>query len=135
MKKDIVIPQVKNVHVAAIKAWHEDFEDHLWTIYLVNNQNVVIDNVMVVSKASGTLNQETKKTSVLRHAYLEINAYSAIRIEILTPDLLELNNEFMVTYFQNQQLFDKNFIFPKKYFQAEELQKIPVIEALGIMAY
>ncbi len=135
MKKDIVIPQVKNVHVAAIKAWHEDFEDHLWTIYLINNQNVVIDNVMVVSKASGTLNQETKKTSVLRHAYLEINAYSAIRIEILTPDLLELNNEFMVTYFQNQQLFDKNFIFPKKYFQAEELQKIPVIEALGIMAY
>jgi hypothetical protein len=57
-----------------------------------------MESVMVVSKAFGTIDGEMKKTSLLRHAFVEVPAVSVVKIEIRKKSVLVLNNEFMVTF-------------------------------------
>ena len=111
MKKDIIIPEVENVFLAAVQEWNDDFMNKTWYVYLVNDSDYQLDAVMVVSKAFGTLDGEMKKTSLLRHAFVEVPSVSVVKIEMLEDSVLALNNEFMVTFFIDNTLYDKKFIF------------------------
>ena len=111
MKKDIIIPVVENVFIAAVQEWSDDFMEKVWYAYLVNDSDFNLEGVMVVSKAFGTIDGEMKKTSLLRHAFVEIPAVSVVKIEMIEKSVLTLNNEFMVTYFIDGTLYDKKFIF------------------------
>jgi hypothetical protein len=104
-----------------------------WFAYLINDSTQKIDNVMIVSKAFGTVNGEMRKTSLLRHAYLEVPPHSAIKIEMMTEDVLALNNEFMVTYFQESKLYDKKFIFKSNTINENSTRDLPVLEKKGIL--
>jgi hypothetical protein len=65
--------------------------------------------VMVVSKAFGTIDGEMKKTSLLRHAFVEVPAVSVVKIEMLEKkSVLVLNNEFMDTFFIGDKYTIKN---------------------------
>ena len=97
MKKDIHIPEVENVFLAAVQEWNDDFMEKVWYIYLVNDSDFQLDSVMVVSKAFGTIDGEMKKTSLLRHAFVAIPPVSVVKIEMVEKSVLVLNNEFMVT--------------------------------------
>jgi hypothetical protein len=65
MKKDITIPEVENVFLAAVQEWSDDFMEKVWYAYLVNDSDFNLDSVMVVSKAFGTIDGEMKKTSTI----------------------------------------------------------------------
>ena len=99
MKKDIIIPEVENVFMAVVQEWSDEFMEKVWFIYLVNDSDFNLDSVMVVSKAFGTVDGEMKKTSLLRHAFVEIPAVSVVKVEMLEKSVTTLNNEFMVTFF------------------------------------
>ena len=90
MKKDIIIPEVENVFLAAVQEWSDDFMEKVWYVYLVNDSDFQLDGVMVVSKAFGTLDGEMKKTSLLRHAFVEIPAVSVVKIEMVEKKWPEL---------------------------------------------
>ena len=62
MKKDIAIPEVNHVHIAAVYAYNPDFKTKEWNVYLINNLEDPIEMVLVVSKGKS----KTKSTSVLR---------------------------------------------------------------------
>lgn len=64
MKEDIIIPKVENVYVAAVQEWNDDFMEKTWYAYLINDSDYKLEGVMVVSKASGLINGEMKKTSI-----------------------------------------------------------------------
>jgi hypothetical protein len=81
--------------------------EKVWYAYLVNDSDFLMESVMVVSKAFGTIDGEMKKTSLLRHAF-EVPAVSVVKIEMLEKSVLVLNNEFMVTFFIGDKLYDKN---------------------------
>src|SRR5436190_7417318 len=98
MKKDIKIPEVENVFLAAVQEWSDDFMEKVWYVYLINDSDYDLDSVMVVSKAFGTIDGEIKKTSLLRHAFVQIPKVSVVKVEMIEKSVLELNNEFMVTY-------------------------------------
>ena len=51
--------------------------------------------------AQGIINGEMRLTSELRHSFKEVKPHTAIRVEYLTPDVLVLQNEFLVTFFLN----------------------------------
>ena len=61
MKKDIIIPEVENVYIVAIKEWNEDFGENSWHAYILNNSSEKLEMAMVVSSASGTINNEERK--------------------------------------------------------------------------
>lgn len=82
MKSDIIIPKVENVFLAAVHEWSDDFMEKVWYVYLVNDSDFDLENVMVVSNAFGTIDGEMKKTSHLRHALLQIRPVSMVKIKI-----------------------------------------------------
>jgi hypothetical protein len=81
MKKDIIIPKVENVFLAAIQEWNDDFMEKVWYIHLINDSDFKLDSVMVVSKAFGSIDGQMKKTSILRHAFVEIPSISSVKVE------------------------------------------------------
>lgn len=133
MKKDIIIPKVKNVYIAAIPEWNEDFQEKNWYAYLINDSEYNLEMPIVVTRAYGTKDGQSVKTSTFRHAFKNIEANSAIKIELLAEEVLGLSNEFAVTYFLNNQLFDKTFTFQANTINEKALCDIPVIEKKGCL--
>lgn len=133
MKADITIPKVENVFLAALQEWNDEFMDTVWYVYLINDSDHDLESVMVVSKAFGTLDGEMKKTSILRHAYVKIPAISAVKIELVEKSVLALNNEFMVTYFIGNTLYDKKFIFRKNTINEKATEEVPILWKRGVV--
>ena len=133
MKSDINIPKVENVFLAAINEFSDDFNENVWNVYLVNDSDFDLESVLVVSKAFGTLDGEMKKTSLLRHAFTQIPSVSVVKIEMIEKSVLELNNEFMLTYFIKNTLYDKSFIFKKNFITESETEEVPILFVDGVV--
>ncbi|MFT5713468.1 MAG: hypothetical protein ACI9WT_000002 [Flavobacterium sp.] len=133
MKKDIIIPEVENVFVAAVQEWSDDFMEKVWYAYLVNDSDFHIENVLVVSNAFGTIDGEMKKTSQLRHAFAEVSAVSVVKIEMVQKSVLVLNNEFSVSYFIGNKLYDKKFIFKAQSINEKATEEVPILFVEGII--
>ncbi len=133
MKKDITIPQVENVFLAAIQQWNDDFMQKTWYAYLVNDSDFQLDSVMVVSKAFGTIDGEMRKTSMLRHAFMEIPPVSTVKIEMIEDSVLALNNEFMVTFFIGQTLYDKKYTFVANSINENNVEEVPILFQDGVI--
>ena len=133
MKKDIQIPTVENVFLAAVQEWSDDFMEKVWYVYLVNDSDFDLDSVMVVSKAFGTLDGEMKQTSLLRHAFVLVPKVSVVKIEMIEKSVLHLNNEFMVTYFIGNTLYDKKFIFKAQSITPDYVEEVPILFVDGVI--
>ncbi|HJY12859.1 MAG TPA: hypothetical protein VJ304_08725, partial [Flavobacterium sp.] len=81
----------------------------------------------------GTIDGEMKKTSVLRHAFVEVPAVSVVKIEMIEKSLLVLNNEFMVTFFIGNTLYDKKFIFKSNLIDENKTEEVPILFVEGVM--
>jgi hypothetical protein len=119
--------------MAAISEWSDDFMENIWNVYLVNDSDFKLESVMVVSKAFGTLDGEMKKTSLLRHAFLEVPAISLVKVEMIESSVLALNNEFMVTFFIDNKLYDRKYIFKANSIVKDNLEEVPLIFKDGVI--
>jgi hypothetical protein len=133
MKKDIIIPEVENVFLAAVQEWSDDFMEKVWYAYLINDSDFDIDSVMVVSKAFGTVEGEMKKTSLLRHAFVQVPAVSVVKIEMIEKSVLALNNEFMLTFFIGDKLYDKKYVFKAHTINEETVEEVPILFVDGVI--
>jgi len=133
MKKDIIIPKVENVYVAAMQEWNDDFMEKTWYAYLINDSQDTLESVIVVSSARGMLNGEERKTSRLRHDYASVAPGSAIKIELIENGVLVLDNMFSVTFFKGSTLFDKNFVFKAGAIAEDNTTEVPVIFKEGVL--
>ena len=130
MKKDIEIPIAKDVYVAAIHERNDEFQSKDWNTYIINNRTTPIDLVFVVTKGF----DDHRKTSVMRHNLGIIEAKSFKKIELLQEDVLALNNEFFVTYYAGNKIYEKRFLFEKNSISENTLSTVPVIKLGGILA-
>jgi len=134
MKKDIQIPEVKNVHVAAVKE-RENNQD-VWIVHIVNNQNEMIEGVMVTAKGySDHPNGAQVKTSVMRHTIGNIPAKTAAKIEMISEDVFEINNEYWITFFEGAKLMEKKFIFGAHTIVKELEEDVPVMNVKGVVVW
>lgn len=130
MKKDIEIPSVKAVYIALIQEWNDDFLEKTWNAYLINDGNLPIELVFVVSKGyDGDL-----KTATMRHRMEALEAKSYQKLEFVQEEVLDLTNEFYVTYYLHDQLYEKRFVFEKGSVSEENMTQIPLLEIKGILA-
>jgi hypothetical protein len=133
MKKDIQIPTVENVFLAAVQEFSVEFNEKVWYVYLVNDSDFNLDSVMIVSSAFGTLDGEMKKTSLLRHAFASVPAVSVAKVELLEDSVLALNNEFMLTYFIDNKMYDKVFIFKSNSINESATEEVPILFVEGVI--
>jgi hypothetical protein len=131
VKKDIEIPIAKDVYVAIILEWNNEFLSRDWNAYVLNDRDSQIDMVLIVSKGFDGV----KKTTTMRHAIGVVGAKSFEKIELLQEDVLTLDNEFFVTYYADGKLYEKRFVFKKNTVTENNLTPIPLIEKEGVLAF
>lgn len=129
MKKDIQIPEVKNVYIAVVNEYNDIYKTHDWNAYIINDKAVALEMVLIVSRGFDT----EKQTSIMRHKLEKLPAKSYAKIELMQDDVLALNNEFKVTFFEGNQMFDKTYLFRKNTINKNALQSIPLMDAKGVL--
>lgn len=127
MKKDIAFSPVKNVHIVVAKG------EEGWKVHLLNRSNNRLENIMVTSKGYGETKTESQETSVLRHVipYLEPKEHALI--EPIDESVFHLNNEYWVSYFMENQVYDKKYIFLPDSIILENLITIEELGMKGIL--
>tara|TARA_B100000749_G_scaffold274442_1_gene258721 strand:+ start:1578 stop:1973 length:396 start_codon:yes stop_codon:yes gene_type:complete len=130
VKKDIEIPVAKDVYVAMIREWNKEFLDKDWNAYIINDRNTPIEMTMVVSKGY----DKDRKSSTMRHGIGDMQPKSFRKIEVVQEDVLGLNNEFFVTFYADNKLYEKRFVFEKNTVKENNLVQIQLIDKEGIMA-
>ena len=130
MKKDIQIPEVKNVHLAVVFEYNDIYKTDDWNVYVINNKNTDLEMMVIVSQGFS----ETKTTSVLRKKITLLPANSFAKIELIQPDLFKLNNRFQVSFFEENTLYEKTFIFKENSIKEGVLRMIPEIKKRGVLA-
>ncbi len=130
MRKDIHMPKVSGVDVAIIQEM-EGLDS--WKVYILNNNQFEIDNVLVSSKGYGTIDGEKRKTSILRHLIGKVEANDYALIEPIDSSVFKLANEYWVSYYANNQLFDKKFVFVEGSIKEENLIEIELIGKKGVL--
>lgn len=130
MKKDIDIPEVENVYVAAVKVYNESFKVEEWNAYLINDRDEAIEMALIVSKGY----DNKKETSVIRHKLEKLPSKSFAKIEFIQEEVLTLNNQFQVTFFADGKMFEKKYLFRKNSVNEQALREIPIIPNKGVLA-
>jgi hypothetical protein len=109
MKKDIDFPEVTGVKIAIAKSTN-DLGESEWNVYLINKNLIALENVMIVSKGNESTDGNGRKTSTLRHMIPKIEEQSSAKVEAISPEVFSFYNEFWVSFFILNQLFDKKFV-------------------------
>lgn len=132
MKKDIEIPEVKNVTVAIVRE-KTLFNAYDWKVYLINNNNVQLENTLVSSTGYGEKDGKLQKTSTLRHFLETVPAKSSSLVEPIDENVFHLSNEYWVSYYIGDQIYDKKFVFVPETINEENLTFIKELEMEGIL--
>lgn len=129
MKKDIEIPEVKDVYIAAVREKHEEYKSLDWNAYLINNSNHTLEGVLIVTRGY----EGSRETSTMRHSLTSLPPHSFAKVEFLQDDILQLNNEFSVSFFSEGKMLHKKFIFKKNSINENALQDVPVMQKKGVL--
>ena len=131
MKKDIKIPEVNDVFMAVVKEYNPVFKCEDWNAYIINNKEVTIEMVLIVSK--GYDEDKLLETSLMRHKIEKLPAKSFAKVELMQEDVLKLSNFFNVTFFEGNSMFEKKYLFEKNTIKEGALRNIPLLNKRGIL--
>ena len=129
MKADIKIPEVKDVYVAVVQEYNKVYKTNDWNAYIINDKEVALEMLLIVSRGYA----HDKETSTMRHKLETLPPKSYAKIEMVHEDVLTLDNEFKVSFFEDNTLFDKTYLFRKNTINEKALQLIPLMEKKGVL--
>ncbi|PTM11737.1 MAG: hypothetical protein DA407_00770 [Bacteroidetes bacterium] len=129
MKEDINIPEVKDVYVAVVNEYNDIYKTQDWNAYIINDKDVDLEVVLIVT----TGYSDDKITSTFRKKIDKLPAKSYAKIELMQEELFALNNQFKITFFEGNTMFDKTYLFRKNTINKNALQPIPLMEARGVL--
>lgn len=133
MKKDINPSPIKDVAISVVKEVNEINQD-VWNVYLINMTSEKLQQVLVSSRGYLKLeNGEEIKTTTLRHALGDVEPMSFVKIEPIMEDVFRLHNEYWLSFFKDNELLDKKYIFLAETIKDDNLISIPIIFKKGIL--
>jgi hypothetical protein len=132
MIKDLPENTVKDIAIA-VALEKESAESKIWYVYLINLKREPIENVLITSKGYGEKYGEQVKTSVLRHMFPKVEAGAYKLIEPIDEATFGLNNEYWLSYYVGQDIYDKKFIFLPESIVDDNFIKLPVLNKPGVM--
>ena len=131
MKKDIDFSPVTGVKLAIAK--EETPTGTEWAVYIINLNLIELKTVMITSKGYGEIEGEKRQTSTLRHLIQELGSQSVAKVEPIDTAVFVLTNEFWVSYYILDQIFDKKFIFTPGTFDPVNFRMIPELGLEGVL--
>ena len=79
------------------------------------------------------LNQKKVNTSTLRHFFDVIKGQSYQLIEPISEDVFGLSNEYFVTFYIDNIIYDKKFVFVPDAIKDEHFTKVRIIQKEGVL--
>ncbi|MAX81906.1 MAG: hypothetical protein CL843_17210 [Crocinitomicaceae bacterium] len=131
MKKDINFPKVQGVHIAILREQVEKEQE--WAVYIINENNHDIVDLMVTSKGYGEAEGKNIQTTALRRYIEKVEANSSLKFEIIPEELLGITNEFWLSYYINKTIYDKKYIFLPDSLIEENLITVPIVNKKGVL--
>src|SRR5690606_2072734 len=132
MKKDLPENVVSDISIAVVLE-RESPEAKVWNVYLINEKEVTIKNVMVSSKGYGVKDEKEVKTSILRHFIGDIDPQDYAKIEAIDEQVFGLTNEYWLSYYIDGTIYDKKYIFWPESIIDDNVIKIPVLNKPGVL--
>jgi hypothetical protein len=132
MKKDIEFTPVQGVLITIARRVNE-LNQSEWQVYLINRNPHALTNVFVTSRGYSEKSEDQQRTSTMRHFFAEVLPGQVVVVEPIMPEVFPLNNEFWVSYFVDNKVFDKKFIFVPDSIIEAHLVKIPELGTEGIL--
>ena len=134
MKEELLGPKVENVGVAVIQSINEDNEKE-YTVYLISLRDDIMEGIIVASTGYGenTITGEKIKTSTLRHGIEVLLPNEIAKIEPIMPEVFGLSNEYWVSFWVEDVLYDKRFVFPAESIVEENFKYLEQFKRKGIL--
>ncbi len=134
MKEELLGPKVENVGIAVIQSINEDNEKE-YTVYLISLRDDIMEGIIVASTGYGenTTTGEKIKTSTLRHGIEVLLPNEIAKIEPIMPDVFGLSNEYWVSFWVEDVLYDKRFVFPAESLIEENFKYLDVFKRKGVL--
>ena len=132
MKKDLPVNLVEDISIAVVlESATPDSKN--WTVYLINEKDVDLTNVLVSSKGYGLKDGREVKTTTLRHFLGDVPANAAVQIEVIDTQVFGLTNEYWLSYYIENTIYDKKYIFLPESIVDENLSKVPFVNKPGVI--
>jgi hypothetical protein len=133
MKDELKGPKVEKVSVAIVEMMVENEQSYY--AYLLNLRDDIMEGIIISSTGYG---QNTKtgdriKTSTLRHSIEVLLPNEAARIEPIMPEVFGLSNEYWVSFWVNEVMYDKRFVFPAESISEKNMQMIEILGQKGVI--
>lgn len=134
MREELKGPTVENVSIALVEIPLENNEKE-YIVYLLNLRDDIMEGIIVASTGFGVNPKtgEEVKTSTLRRGIELMLPNEAARIEPIMPDLFDLTNEYWVSFWVNDVMYDKRFQFIPGSIQQEDFKLIELLGQKGIL--
>ena len=132
MQKDIHAPKVEGIAMAVVREADEE-GDEGWFVYLINQNDTTIENVLVSSRGYGELEGESRKTSEMRHFIQELGPKSWAKIERIVEDVFALSNQYWLSFYIGKTLHDKKYIFLAGSIEEGNFTSVPLLNKRGVM--
>jgi hypothetical protein len=103
--------------------------------YLLNLRDDIMEGIIITSCGYGeNVNTGEKvKTSTLRHCIELLLPNEAAKIEPIMEEVFGLTNEYWVSFWVNDVMFDKKFLFLPETIQEKHMKLIPQLGVKGVI--
>lgn len=132
MRKDIQPPKVEGVAMAVVRE-ADEVGDEAWYVYLINQNEATLENVLVSSRGYGELEGESRRTSEMRHFLGKLEPRSWARIERIVEDVFPLSNQYWLSFYIGRELHDKKYIFLAGSIDEGNFTNLPLMDKRGVM--
>jgi hypothetical protein len=134
MREELMGPKVENVAVCIVRQFDENNEP-IHYAYLLNLRDDIMDGLIITSTGYGeNVNTGEKvQTSTLRHCIELLLPNEAAKIEPIMEDVFGLTNEYWVSFWVNDVMYDKKFLFLPETIQEKNMKLIPQLGVKGVI--
>jgi len=134
MKEGLLGPKVEKVGVAVIEELTETNEK-MYNVYLINFRDDIMEGIIITSTGYGenANTGERVKTSTLRHSLEVLLPGEIARIEPIMEEVFGLANEYWVSFWVDEVMYDKKFVFLPETIAPNKMKMIDQIGQKGVM--
>jgi len=131
MKLSELVPRVEGIELAVV------LENNTpeYAVYLHNAKEDIIEGIIITSVGYGEnpATGEKIKTATLRHSLEVMLPNEVAKIELIVPEVFGLYNEYWVSFWINEELFDKKFLFLPDAIHTDKLTMLDSFGKLGVL--
>ncbi len=134
MREELKGPKVENVKMVVVPEKNEDGSVQHY-VYLLSLRDDIMEGIIITSKGYGQnlTTGETVQTSMLRHSLEVLLPNEAARIEPIMEEVFGLTNEYWLSFWADDVMYDKKFIFLPETIDERNYREIPEMGGVGIM--